>query len=558
MPAAGADTGWLHGYRREWLRPDLIAGVTTGAVVIPKAMAYASIAGLPVEVGLYVALVSPVAYALLGTSRPLSVSTTSTIAILTASELALAVPGSSPQTLLAAAAALALLTGAFLVLAGLLRLGFLANFISDPVLTGFKAGVGVVIVIDQLPKLLGVHIDHSGFFRDIWALLQRLPAANLPTLVLAAVALVLLFGLERFVPRVPAPLVAVVLGIAAAGALGLSRVGVALAGNIPAGIPTPSLPDWSLFRTLWPGAMGIALISFIESIAAGRAFGRPHDPRPSPDRELVALGAANIAAGLFHAFPAGGGTSQTAVNAAAGARTQVAELVTAALVAATLLVLAPLIGLLPQAVLAAVVVVTSLPLLSPEDFRAIAHVRRTELAWAFAALAGVVLLGTLAGILVAVAISAVTLFYQANHPPLYAVGRKPGTGVFRPLSGEHPDDETIPGLLIVRTEGRMTFASAPRVGERLRALVEETKPRVLLLECSAIPDFEYTALRALTGLERKLRERGITLWLAALNPEALRVVRRSPLGPLLGRERMFRNLREAVAAFEGSSSGMAE
>ena len=554
MTTAIPKASWPSGYRREWLRPDVIAGVTTAAVVIPKAMAYASIAGLPVNMGLYVALVPMLVYALLGTSRPLSVSSTSTIAILTAGQLAAAVPNGSPMELATAAAALALLTGAVLLLAGFLRLGFLANFISDPVLTGFKAGLGAVIVASQLPALLGLPIDHSGFFQDIWDLLQHLAEIDTQTLILAVCMFVLIFGLERFVPRAPAPLMAIVLGIASSGLLGLSQSGVAVVGRIPAGLPLPDFPDMSLIGSLWPGALGIALMSFIESIAAGHAFTRAHDSLPVPNRELVALGAANIAGGCFQAFPAGGGTSQTAVNSGAGARTQAAALVTVLLVATTLLVLAPVFSLLPQAVLAAIVVTTSLSLLGTKDFRAISRVRLTELLWALAASAGVIILGTLEGILVAVAISVMTLFYEANHPPLYALGRKPGTGVFRPLTGEHPGDEVIPGLLIVRTEGRMTFASAPRVRERLWKLIDEVRPQVLLLECSAIPDFEYTALRALMGLEEKLGERGIALWLATLNPEALRVVRRSPLGEILGPDRMFHNLREAVDAYENRSS----
>jgi len=542
--------GWLHSYSREWLRFDLVAGVTTSAVVIPKSMAFAIIAGLPVEAGLYVALVPMLVYALLGTSRPLSMSSTTTLAILTATELALAVPGGDPARLMAAASTLTLLTGVFLILAGLLRLGFLANFISDPVLTGFKAGVGLVIMVDQVPKLLGVPIDKGHFFHNILSILQHIPETSMPTLILAAVMLAILLGMERFLPRVPAPLAAVVLGVAAAGFLGLKEAGVALTGHIPTGIPAPAVPDLSLLRSLWPGALGIALMSFTESIAAGRAFARHDDPRPVPNRELIALGAANLTGAFFHSFPAGGGTSQTAVNARAGARTQASGLVTVAIVVATLFFLAPLISLLPQATLAAVVVVTTLPLLSTADFRAILRVRRTEFAWAIAACAGVVLLGTLQGILVAIAISVLTLFYQANHPPVYAVRRKPGTDIFRPLSGEHLEDETIPGLLIIRTEGRMTFASAPRVGERLWDLVDDADPKVVLMECSAIPDFEYTALRALIGLEEKLRGRGISLWLAALNPEALTVVERSPLGQALGKARMSFNLHEAVKAYE--------
>lgn len=545
------------GYQKPWLRLDVLAGLTAAAVVIPKAMAYAVIAGLPIQAGLYVAFMPMLAYAILGSSRVLSVSSTSTLAILTAAQLALAVPDGDPARLMAAAATLALLTGAFLLLAGVLRLGFLANFISDPVLTGFKAGIGLVIVVDQLPKLLGVHIDKAGFFRDLFSILGQVPHANLPTVAVAAILLVLLFGMERFWPRIPAPLGAVVLSIAAAGILGLKELGVALTGTIPAGIPVPALPDLSLLKVLWPGALGIALMSFTESIAAGRAFAREGDPRPAPNRELIALGVANLAGGCFHAFPAGGGTSQTAVNAGAGARTQLAGLVAVAVVAATLLFLAPLVGLLPLAALAAIVVVTTLPLLNPADFRAILRIRRTEFVWALAAGAGVVFLGTLPGILVAVAISVLTLLYQGTHPPVYALGRKPGTEVFRPLTGAHPEDEEIPGLLILRTEGRMNFASAPQVGERMWALLREKQPRVVIFECSAVPDLEYTALRAMAAAEQKLRAAGIALWLVALNPEALKVVERSPLGLALGHGRMFVNLAQALEAFQATRGAAA-
>ncbi len=543
-------TRLLSGYQKNWFRLDAVAGLTTAAVVIPQSMAYASIAELPVHAGLYVALVPMFVYALLGTSRPLSVSSTSTLAILTATQLTLAVPGGDPAQLMAAAAALALLAGGFLIVAGMLRLGFLANFISDPVLTGFKAGIGLVIVVDQVPKLLGVHIERGHFFHKVLSTLQHVPETNRATLILAAATLAILLGMRRFLPRSPAPLVAVALGVGAAGFMGLKEFGVALTGSIPAGIPAPAIPDLLLLKTLWPGALGVALMSFTESVAAGRAFARHGDPPTVPNRELLALGAANLAGSFFHGFPAGGGTSQTAVNARAGARTQVAALVTVAMVVATLLFLSPLIGLLPQATLAAVVVVTTLPLLSTANFRSILLVRRTEFLWALAAGVGVVLLGTLQGILVAIGISLLTLFYEANHPLVYSVGRKPGTDVFRPRSSDHPEDESIPGLLIVRTEGRMTFASVPRARERLETLVEEMHPQVVILECSAIPDFEYTALQALTKAEEKLREGGIALWLTALNPEAFKVVMRSPLAQALGRERMFFNLHDAVAAFE--------
>jgi SulP family sulfate permease len=549
------DPWWFLNYDRGLFRPDLIAGLTAAAVVIPKAMAYATIAGLPIEVGLYTAFIPMVIYAILGTSRPLSFSTTSTIAILTAAELALLAPGRSPGELVVVASTLAFLVGAFLLLAGILRLGFIANFISDPVLTGFKAGIGLVIVVDQIPKLFGFHIDKGPFFQNILSILQHLPETSVATLLLALVTLALVVGLEHVRPHTPAPLFAVVLGIAASGIFALGQAGVELVGKIPAGLPVPVLPDLSLAGKLWPGALGIALMAYIESIAAGRAFARHGDPRPNSNRELVALGVANLAGGFFRSIPAGGGTSQTAVNDKAGARTQLAEFVTAGIVLAVLLFLSPLISLMPQATLAAVVVATTVALLNPRDFRAILRVRGTEFWWSVIAFGGVVIFGTLQGILVAVAVSVMTLMYAANHPPIYALGRKPGTDVFRPISEEHPGDETFAGLLILRTEGGMTFASTPRLGERFRELIMEAEPRVLLLDCSAIPNFEYTALKLLIEAEEKLREAGVTLWLAALNPRALEVVKRSPLFDALGYERMFFNVEQAVEAYRKLEKG---
>jgi SulP family sulfate permease len=541
---------WLPGYQRDWLRPDVLAGLTTAAVIIPKAMAFATIAGLPVETGLYAAFIPMVIYALMGTSKVLSVSTTTTIAILVTGQLALVTAGGNPADHAAAAATLAILVGGFLLLAGILRLGFIANFISDPVLTGFKAGIGLVIIADQLPKLLGFHIEKTGFFRDLLTIANHIPESVIPTLILGIITLVLIFGLEHFLPRFPAPLLAVVIGITAAALLSLKQAGVELIGSISPGLPAFALPDLSLVGKLWPGALGIALMAFTESIAAGKAFVRHGDPHPDANRELRALGLANLGGGLFQAMPSGGGTSQTAVNTTAGARSQLAELVTVLMVVAVLLFLAPLIALMPQATLAAVVVATTIGLLNPKDFRAIGRIRHRELWWALIAFAGVVILGTLPGILIAVAISLLVLLYQSNHPPVYAMGRKPGTDIFRPFSSEHPDDETFPGLLIVRTEGRMTFASAPRVGGRLWELIHEARPQVLVFDFDAVPDIEYTALIMLIEFEEKLREGGISLWLASLNPEALKVIERSPLGKTLGPNRMFFNLQQAVEAYQ--------
>lgn len=540
---------WLGGYDKTWLRPDLIAGLTTAAVVIPKAMAYATVAGLPVEVGLYTAFVPMVIYAILGTSRPLSVSTTTTLAILTGTQLALVVPDGDPAALLTASATLAVLVGIMLILAAVLRLGAVASFISEPVLTGFKAGIGLVIVLDQVPKLLGIHFDKGGFLQNLLALFQHLPETSLATLAVGAAMLAILVGLERFAPRAPAPLVAIALGIAASGLFALHTLGVETLGYIPQGLPALTPPNLDLVEQLWPGALGIALMSFTETIAAARAFAGRGEPRPEPNRELVATGLGNIAGGLLSGMPAGGGTSQTAVNRRAGSRSQVAGLVTAAAAVATLLLLAPLMGLMPQATLAAVVIVYSVGLIQPAEFRDILRVRKMEFLWALAAFGGVVLLGTLKGITVAVILSLVALAFQTARPPVYVLGRKPGTDVFRPRTDEHPEDESFPGLLILRAEGRIFFANAQHIAEQMLPLIDAEKPRVIALDFSAVPDIEYSALKMLTEGEERLRERGVLLWLVGLNPEALSMLQRSPLGETLGRERMLFNLSTAVDRF---------
>ncbi|HWS12327.1 MAG TPA: SulP family inorganic anion transporter [Rhodocyclaceae bacterium] len=543
--AAGKDPSGAPG-----LRLDLVAGLTAAAVVLPKAMAYATVAGLPVAVGLYTALVPMAIYALLGSSRVLSVSSTTTLAILAGTQLGLAVPDGDPAKLLTAAATLTALVGVMLLLASVLRLGFVANFISTPVLTGFKAGIGLVIVLDQVPKLLGIHIAKAGFFRDIASVVQHLPDTSLLTLAVAAATLIVLIGMERLLPHSPAPLVAVGGGIAASWLLGLNAAGVSTVGLIPQGLPSLTLPDLALIGQLVPGALGIALMSFTESIAAGRAFARPSDPPINANRELIATGAANLGGALLGAMPAGGGTSQTAVVRAAGAVSQKASLVTAAAAAATMLLLAPLLGLLPNATLAAVVIVYSVGLIQPAEFAAIRRVRTMEFRWAAIACLGVLVFGTLQGIVVAIVVSLIGLSSQAANPRVYVIGRKRGTSdVLRPLSREHPDDETFDGLLIVRPEGRLFFVNAQNIADRMKTLIAKHQPRVVVLDMSGVQDIEYSALQMLVEGERRFAERGITLWLAGLNPGVLEIVRHSGLAERLGRERMFFNAHAAIERF---------
>ncbi len=542
------------GPRAGTVRLDVVAGLTAAAVVIPKAMAYATIAGLPVEIGLYTAFVPMLVYAALGTSRVLSVSTTTTLAILTGANLAAVAGSGDPAALLKALTTLTLIVGVILVVASLFRLGFVADFISEPVLVGFKAGIGIVIVLDQVPKLLGFHIPRGSFFQNLAATVRRLPEMSGPTLALAAAMIAILVGLERFAPRLPAPLVAVAAGIGGAALLGLKARGVELVGHIPKGLPSIGLPDVSLAGGLWAGAVGIALMSFTETIASGRAFSRSSEPPPRANRELLATGLGNAAGALFGAMPSGGGTSQTAVNRHAGARSQLAGVVTALVTLATMLFLAPLIGQMPQATLAAVVVVYSFGLIKPGEFRSILRIRRTEFVWAVAALSGVIALGTLKGIVVAIILSLAALAHQMANPPVHLLGRKPGTNVYRPRSREHPEDETFPGLLLVRPEGRIFFANAERIGQKIRALAAEAAPRVVAIDMSAVFDLEYTALKMLTEGEKRQREQGIDLWLVGLTPAVLSMVQRAPLGETLGRERMLFNLEAAVERYRARSS----
>ncbi|ACL57253.1 SulP family inorganic anion transporter [Methylobacterium nodulans] len=529
------------------LRFDVVAGFTAAAVVLPKAMAYATVAGLPVAVGLYTAFVPAIIYGLLGSSRVLSVSSTTTLAILTGAELGSMVPDGDPAKLLVAATTLTALVGALLLAARLLKLGFVANFISVPVLTGFKAGIGLVILLDQAPKLLGLHIAKQSFFADVVSLVRHVSETSLPTLAVAGGTLAVLVGMERLKPHSPAPLVTVAGAIAASWLFDLNARGVSIVGIIPQGLPSLTLPDPALVQALLPGAMGIALMSFTESIAAARAFVASGDPPIDANRELVATGAANLGGAFLSAMPAGGGTSQTGVVRAAGGRTQTASLVTAAAALATMLVLAPILGLLPHATLAAVVIVYSVSLIQPVEFRAILKVRQMEFRWAIVAAIGVLVFGTLQGIVVAIVVSLIGLALQTAHPTVSVIGRKRGADVLRPLSPEHPDDETFDDLLIIRPEGRLYFANAQNVADQIRTLIAEHKPRVVVLDLSRVPDIEYSALQM---LQEGSRRASVAFWLAGLNPGVLEMVRRAGLDKELGPDRLLFNARTAIERYK--------
>jgi sulfate permease, SulP family len=540
---------WLRGYRSGWLGKDVLAGATSAAVVIPQAMAYATVAGLPLQHGLYCALVPMAVYALLGTSRPLSVSTTSTISLLTASAIATAPDGAQPASV---AALLALEVGAILLLAGVLRLGFVSDFISRPVLAGFKIGMGLTIAASQLGKILGVPITGDTFFPKVGSALANIGDANVPTLLMAAASVAVLVGLRRISLVVPGPLVVLVGGMALVAATAVEAHGVATVPPVPGGLPAPSLPELDLAGSLLPAAAGIALMAFVESIAAARAFRGAEDPPIRPDRELIALGAASGVGGIFQAYPTGGGLSQTAVNDRARARTQGAELVTAGLVALVLVALAPLFRYVPEAALGAIVLVAAAGLLARDEARAIRRQLPRDWTFGVVTLVAVLVLGTLEGILVGVVVSVLTLFWDLNHPPVVVLGRRVGTDRFQSISS-HPDDETIPGLLLVRIESPLYFGNAHRVIDRVAELVHraDPRPRVLLLDLSAVPDADTTAMAVLAERADRLASSGTELWLAAMTDRVLAMARRGPRWARLEETgRVFPTVAAAVETFQ--------
>ena len=503
---------WLRISRAGSLRADIPAGVTTAAVVIPQTMAYATIAGLPVEVGLYTAIVPLLVYALIGTSRPLSVSTTSTIAALTAVALASAGAQTSDDAI-KVVATLAVLTGAILLVAGALKLGFLADFISLPVLAGFKAGTGLLIISGQLGKALGIEQTGDNFFQKTWSAITQLPDADGRTTLLAAVTLALLVALKRWAPRAfPGALVAVALGIVLSSLLDLSEKGVAVVGPVPAGLPGLELPDLGLLEVLLPAAAGIALMSFVESISAARAFVRPDDEDLDADRELLALGAASVGSGFFRGLPTGGGLSQSAVNDAAGARSTLAGAVTAGVALLTVLFLTGLFESLPQASLAGVVIVAAAGLVDVEAIRALGRIRGSAIVIASATVFGVLLLGVLDGVLIGVLLSMLGLVALLNRPEIVVSDR----------SGE--------GELVARLEGPVYFANVGYVQARLLELADSApvRPRTLVLDLVAVPDTDVTTLLRVPAFERDLSARSIALRFENVEPRLRERARLTP------------------------------
>ncbi|MCT9819227.1 SulP family inorganic anion transporter [Microbacterium sp. W1N] len=511
-PVARARPTWfaptLVGYRRSWLGADIVAGLSAGAVVVPQAMAYATIANLPVQVGLYTCIVPMLVYALLGGSRAMSVSTTSTIATLTATTLVSAGVAAHSDDPFGSLMMLSLLVGAFLVLARIARLGGLVENISGATVLGLKIGVGATVAVGQLPKLLGEtgDVSGSGFLRSLAAVGDALPGANVPTIVLSVASIAVLVGLRRFAPRIPGTLVVVVAGILLVWLADIDEIGVELIQPVPSGLPVPGLPDFSQIGALAPGALAIAVMAFLESTAVARGIRRPTEPSIDSDRELLATGAANVAGAFFTAMPAAGGFSQSAVNQSAGARTQLSTLVTVALAVLVALLLGPVLSLLPQATLAAMVFVAVVGLIDVPQLVRWARISPVDFWIALI----VALVGLSAGLLLAVAVGVIVtlllVLRELNIPRLSIIDRV--------------------GAVIAVHLGRGLYTANALANERaiIALATSQSEPvSAVVLDLERMDAITITVLDALSDLDRELAASDITLHLAAL-PERARAV----------------------------------
>lgn len=543
----------LHGYRGDWLRGDLVAGLTVWAVLIPEALAYATIAGVSPVVGLYAAPGALLLYAALGSSRHLVVGPMSATAALSAATVGdLVVGGSSDFA--AMTVALAIATGVAALIAGLARLGFLASFISEPVIKGFIVGLALTIVIGQVPKLLGVEKEAGDFFEQLWGVVSHLGDVDGLTLLVGLGSLAVVLGLRRFAPAVPGSLVAVALGISVVELFGLNDHGLEIVGTIDSGLPSFGLPDVSLhdYGDLAAGAVGVMLVGFAEGLGAAKTYAARDHYEIDTNRELLGLGAANVASGLSSGMVVNGSLSKTAVNGSAGAHTQLAGLVVAVLTVVTLLVLTGLFESLPEATLAAIVIAAVIELVDVPALVRLYRIYVRRRPWlltrpdfiaAVAALLGVLIFDTLPGLFIGIGASLVLLLYRASRPHVASLGAVPGAAGQWGDRSRHPENQAPDGVVVLRVDGGLFFANADAV----RAQVKEAagiggdapraadasgaapRPavRAVVLDAETMPFVDVTAAEMLSALAADLERDGVRLMLAHGVGEVRDVLHRS-------------------------------
>jgi high affinity sulfate transporter 1 len=550
---------WLPHWRRNWVH-DGLAALAVWAVLVPQSMAYAGLAGVPPVYGLYAAVAGLLLYGLLGTSPDLNVGPGSAVGVMTAATVAPLAAGNG-ETYLALSAALALLTGLVLVAGGLARLGFVAEFLARPVLSGYFIGLTVTIVLTQLPALLGVPAPTGGFFEKLWDLLGELGDVSWWTALVGAVSLAFVLVVQRFAPRVPGSLVAVVLGVLVSRWLDLPGKSVAVVGPLPEALPAIGLPDVAVsdYRSILWGAVGIALLAYAESIAAARQFALRGGYEIDANRELVAMGTANVGAGLAQGFPIDASVSRTTVASRSGQRSQLAGILNAGLVVVAILVLGGFFADLPVATLAAIVVAAVLPLLRTGELRRLWRLDVVDFALAALCFAGVLVAGVLGGIVIAVVASLVALVYRSYTPHVAVLGRLRGGEEgdedfgFRDLS-RHPDGETYPGLAIFRFDQEIFFANATLFRDHVRELVSGGGAiREVIVDASAITYVDTTGLEMLGELQQELASREVELVFARLKGPVHDVFRKAEAVGVILHFRRFPTLRMALADYlEGS------
>ncbi len=539
-------------YERAWLRPDVIAGLTVSAYLVPQVMAYAQLAGLDPVVGLWSAILPAVVYALVGTSRHVSTGPESTTAIMVAAAVAPLAAG-DPVRYAALTAMLALLVGVICIAGGSLRLGFLGDLLSHPILVGYMTGVALIMVVSQIPRVTGVPISSDSIVGQLAEFAANLDAINGPTLALSLGVIAFLVAVRRWTPSLPGPLLAVIGATALVAMLGPARLGVTLVGSIPSGLPPVGFPAVSLAdgAFLLASALGIALVGFTDDILTARAFAARHGYQIDANAELLALGGANLVAGLTSGMPVSSSGSRSAIVESVGGRSQLVGIVAALCVVLVLLLLGDLLALFPAAALGGLVVYAAWRLIDVAGFRRLARFRPSELGLALAAAAGVLVVDVLAGILVAIALSVMDLFARVARPRTAILGRAPGVAGLHSIE-DYPDAVTIPGLVVFRYDAPLWFANANDFKTRALEAVDAQTDRVewLLLNAEAIVEIDLTAADALGELHDELERRGVVLALARVKQDLREQMERIGLVTHIGQDRLFATLPVALEAFD--------
>ena len=546
--------GWLPRYDRSWLRGDLAAGLAVTALVVPKNLGYAGIAGVPLQNGLYAAAAGAIIYAVFGTSRQISTGPSSSLAAVAGG--AVLVTGLAAKESAQLVAAITLATGLLFLLFALFRLGWVARFLSKAVITGFLAGAAVDVVIGELPKLTGTSSEGDSAWRELATWIQSLGDVQWATVAVGVISLIVILGLRFLAPAVPGALVLVIGGLVASYVFDLDSHGVALVGHVPRGLPSPELPPLSLIENHYAviviAAVALLLIGFSQTAGDARAFAARHHYRIDVDQESVAQGMANVGSGVFQGMPVSTSLSASSLNESAGARSAVASLTTGALVLLTLIVLAPVFSQLPKAVLGAVIIdAVVFGMIDVVELRRLHRVTRFDFWVAVAAIIGVLSAGVLAGVVIGVALSLVWLVYVATRPPMPLLGREPGTQVFRDLA-EHPGDETYPGVVVLRLDGGLFFATAEALENRVREVVDRSDGlRTLVLDLEGADFIDSQGVAKLTELREFTEANGLALRLARVKPRVMTMLARDGVVDEIGADHIHGNVHRAVEASLG-------